>query len=157
MFTQIAISTLQNGRLNRGYYLLLYVLPYLCTFAPSKITFAAVFLIMYVCAYLIYREKPKTLLFDVCSRFPSYMYVCTIFRFWYVCSRLFDTFQLSRLFLNKVLCLVFRSVCTRFQLLFLIQINSKQKTFWEFRIFPHLYANVLSFYFLFSRFFYYFG
>ena len=107
IFTQTVISTLQNDRLNRGYYLLLYVLPYLCTFA-------AVFLIMYVCAYLIYREKPKTLLFDVCSRFPSYMYVCTIFRFRYVCSRLFDTFQLSRLFLNKVWCLVFRFVFTRF-------------------------------------------
>ena len=149
MFTQIVISTLQNDRLNRGYYLLLYVLPYLCTFA-------AVFLIMYVCAYLIYREKPKTLLFDVCSRFPSYMYVCNIFRFRYVCSRLFDTFQLSRLFLNKVLGLVFLSVCTRFLFSFLIQIYSKQKTFWEFRVFQHLCANVRSYYFLFSRFYSYF-
>ena len=33
------------------------------------------------------------------------MYVCTIFRFWYVCSRLFGTFKLSRLFLNKNWCL----------------------------------------------------
>lgn len=69
MFTLIVISTLHNDRLNRGYYLLLYVLPYLCTFAPLKITFAAVFFMMYVCVYLIYREKPKTLLFDVYSRF----------------------------------------------------------------------------------------
>lgn len=35
-FTLIVISTLQNDRLNRGYWLLLYVLPYLCTFAARK-------------------------------------------------------------------------------------------------------------------------
>ena len=57
MFTRIAISTLQNDRLKRGYYLLLYVLPYLCTFAPSEITFAAVFYIGSGRAYLIYREN----------------------------------------------------------------------------------------------------
>nr|DAG84694.1 MAG TPA: hypothetical protein [Caudoviricetes sp.] len=56
---------MQYDRLNRGYYLLLYVLPYLCTFAPSKITFAAVFYIGSVRAYLIYREKHKTALFAV--------------------------------------------------------------------------------------------
>lgn len=69
MFTQIAISTLQNDRLNRGYWLLLYVLPYLCTFAARKITLAAVFYIC-MCARTLYiRKKPKTLLFAVCSRF----------------------------------------------------------------------------------------
>lgn len=120
MFTQIAISTLQNRVLNRGYYLFLDSSDYLCTFAPSKITFAAVLYNVLGARTLYIREKHKTSLFDACSRFPSYMYVCTIFRFRYVCSRLFDTFQLSRLFLNKVWCLVFRSVCTRFLLPFLI-------------------------------------
>ena len=140
-----------------GYCVIIYVFPIFAPLQPKKSRLQP-FSIQVVCARTLYiREKHKTLLFDVFSRFPSYMYVCTIFRFWYVCSRLFGTFRLSRLFLNKVLCLVLLSVCTRFLLPFLIQINSKQKTFWEFRIFPHLCANVLPFYFLFSRFFYYFG
>lgn len=44
MFTQIAISTLQNRVLNRGYYLFLDSPDYLCTFAPRKIIFAARFM-----------------------------------------------------------------------------------------------------------------
>lgn len=68
-FTLIAISTLQSDRLNRGYWLLLYVLPYLCTFAARKIIFAAVFYIC-ICACTLYiGETSKSVLFAVCSRF----------------------------------------------------------------------------------------
>lgn len=84
--------------------MLLSVLPYLCTFAASKITFTAVFFIRYVCEYLIYRKTPKSVLFAVCSRLPSQMYVCAIFRFWYVCSRLFlFSFSLAFCF-TKFVC-----------------------------------------------------
>ena len=73
--------------------MLLSVLPCLCTFAPSNNHFAAVFYNVLGARTLYIREKTKTSLFDVCSRFPSYMYVCTIFRFWYVCSRLLIRFS----------------------------------------------------------------
>lgn len=51
--------------------MLLYVLPYLCAFAALKLPLQPFSL--YVCAhvYLIYKEKNKTALFAVCSRFPS--------------------------------------------------------------------------------------
>ena len=65
-----AISTLQNDRLNRCKGMLLYVLPYLCTFAPSKITFAAVFYNV-VCARTLYIRKSLKrfyLMFDAVFR-----------------------------------------------------------------------------------------
>lgn len=105
---------------------------------PSKITFAAVFLIMFVCAYLIYREKPKTLLFDVCSRFPSYMYVCTIFRFWYVCSRLFPfSFSLAFCF-TKIVCETlckFPHIYAKLKCVFMQRIMINRKLFGNFAFF----------------------
>nr|DAV94184.1 MAG TPA: hypothetical protein [Caudoviricetes sp.] len=49
--------------------MLLSVFPIFAPLQPSKITFAAVFFIRYVCEYLIYRKTPKSVLFAVCSRF----------------------------------------------------------------------------------------
>lgn len=135
---------------------------HLCTFAPSKITFAAVFFIMYVyvCEYLIYRKTPKSVLFAVCSRFPSYMYVCTIFRFWYVCIRLFlFSFSLAFCF-TKIMCETLRKflyVYARLICIFMQDIMINRKLFGNFRLFHPFVANVLSFYFSFSRFYSYFG
>lgn len=78
--------------------MLLSVFPIFAPLQPKKSRLQP-FSYMVVCACTLYIGKtPKSVLFAVCSRFPSYMYVCTIFRFWYVCSRLFDTFLLFRLF-----------------------------------------------------------
>ena len=131
MFTLIVISTLQNDRLNRGL-----LCDYIC-FSYLR-TFAAVFLIMYVCAYLIYREKPKTLLFDVCSRFPSYMYVCTIFLFWYVCIRLFPfLFSLAFCFtkiVRETLC-KFPHIYAKLKCIFMQRIMINRKLFGKFAFF----------------------
>ena len=67
-FTRIAISTLQYDMLNRGYWLLLCVLPYLCTFAARKIIFAVVFYICMCACTLYIGETSRSVLFAVCSR-----------------------------------------------------------------------------------------
>ena len=130
MFTQIVISTLQNDRLNRGYCVLLYVLPIFAPLQPSKITLQP-FSLYVVCARTLYIGKTSIrVLFAVCSRFPSYMYVCTIFRFWYVCRRLIWYVSLSRLFINKAWCLqwftfVPRNLCVKHYASFCIFMQSK--------------------------------
>nr|DAP03021.1 MAG TPA: hypothetical protein [Caudoviricetes sp.] len=48
--------------------MLLYVLPYLCTFAARKIIFAAVFYICMCACTLYIWETSKSVLFAVCSR-----------------------------------------------------------------------------------------
>ena len=103
---------------------------YLCTFAPAKIMFAAVFLYV-VCARTLYIGKTsKTLLFDVCSRFYLTRYKVSVFTFESVCSRLYDTFQLYRLILNNTWCLqqfdfVPRNLCVKHYASFCIFMQSK--------------------------------
>lgn len=119
MFTHIAISALQNDRLNRGYSLVLYVLPYLCTFAPRKSRLQPFSLLgTYASTLYIGKSlKPHYLSFIgffSLTRYKSVfvslqpfscliMYVSTIFRFWYVCSRLFPfSFSLAFCFTKNV-------------------------------------------------------
>ena len=101
-FTLIVISTLQNDKLNRGYWLLLYVLPYLCTFAARKIIFAAVFYNV-VGARTLYIGK---------SIKPHYLPFAAVFRLicMFALSFVFGTFAaafccrfLFRLILNRKL------------------------------------------------------
>ena len=90
--------------LNRGYWLLLYFAPYLCTFAPRKIIFAVVFYICMCACTLYIGETSRSVLFAVCSRFRVLYVVSTIFRFWYVCIRLFlFSFSLAFCF-TKIMC-----------------------------------------------------
>lgn len=120
-FTQIVIYTLQNDRLNRGYCLLLSVFAIFAPLQPGKTTFAAVFYNV-VCARTLYIGKTSKTAFIWCLWAFSLLilHVSTIFRFWYVCSRLCDTFKLSRLFLNKAWCLVVLLFVLAFLLSFLI-------------------------------------
>lgn len=113
IFTQIAISTLQNNGLNVGLLCDYICFSYLRTFAARKIIFAAVFYNV-VCARTLYIGKHL-------KRF--YLMLAAFFRLrcMFVLSFVFGTFaaaylirfQLSRLFLNKVypfaaaLCSVF--------------------------------------------------
>ena len=70
MFTQIAISTLQNDRLNRGYCMLLYVFPIFAPLHPQIITLQPFSILGTYASTLYIGKTPKTLLFAVCSRFP---------------------------------------------------------------------------------------
>lgn len=112
--------------------------PYLCTFVARKIIFAAVFFIRYVCEYLIYRKTPKTLLFAVCSRFRVLYVVSTIFRFWYVCIRLFlFSFSLAFCF-TKIMCETlckFLYVYARLICMFMQSVMINRKLFGNFGFF----------------------
>jgi hypothetical protein len=71
ILTHNAISTLQNDRLNSGYCVFLSAFPIFAPLQPSKLPLQP-FSYMIVCARTLYIGKTsKTLLFDVCSRFPS--------------------------------------------------------------------------------------
>lgn len=116
MFTLIVISTLQNDRLNRGYYLLLYVLPYLCTFAPSKITFAAVFYIGSGRAYLIYIWKSLKrfyLMFAAVFRLACMFALYLVFGTF---AAVFFRFRFHSLFVSRKLCVKqYASLCISMQ------------------------------------------
>lgn len=90
------------------------------------------FFIYVVCARTLYIGKThKSVLFAVCSRFPFYMYVCTIFRFWYVYSRFIFRFRFHSLFVSRNLCVKhYASFC-----IFTQSIMVNRKLFWEFRAF----------------------
>lgn len=131
--------------------MLLSVSPIFAPCSPKKSSLQP-FLYMYCVRTLYIGKTPKTLLFAVYRLFLFTRQKVLTLSFEYLCSRLFDTFHLSRLILNKVLCLKF-DVFSRFMLCFLIQINSKLKTFGNFVFFSIFATNVLSFYFSVSRFF----
>ena len=91
----------------------------------------------------------------VCSRFRVLYVVSTIFRFWYVCIRLFlFSFSLAFCF-TKIMCETlckFLYVYARLICIFMHDIMINRKLFGNFRLFHPFAANVLSFYFSFSRF-----
>lgn len=111
---------------------------YLRTFAARKIIFAAVFYICMCACTLYIWETPKTLLFDVCSRFRVLSVCYTNFRFWYVCSRLFlFPFSLAFCFtkiVRETLC-KFLYVYASLKCIFMQYIMINRKLFWEFRAF----------------------
>ena len=120
---------MQYGRLNMGLLRDYIDFHYLCTFAARKNHFAAVFFIMYACEYLIYRKTPKSVLFAVyrlflarqkvlsfmfaffAAVFVFYMYVSTIFSYWYVCIRLFSVFVFTRFLFHENCVKHYASFC----------------------------------------------
>lgn len=116
------------------------------------------------CARTLYiGETSKTLLFAACvSLQPLSCSICMLanFRFWYVCSRLF-LFPFSLAFCStKIMC---ETLCkflyfyASLKCMFMQSIMVNRKLFGNFEFSQHLCANVLSFYFLFSRFSFCFG
>lgn len=101
MFTLIVIPTLQNDRLNRGYYLLLYVLPYLCTFAPSKITLQSFSLLGTYASTLYIGKTPKTALFAIYRLFSL---DSTYFAVSVSLQPSFSVFVFTRFFVSQNLC-----------------------------------------------------
>ena len=103
--------------------------PYLCTFAARKN--------------------------HLCCRFRVLYVVSTIFRFWYVCIRLFlFSFSLAFCF-TKIMCETlckFLYVYARLICIFMQDIMINRKLFGNFRLFHPFAANVLSFYFFVSSF-----
>ena len=133
--------------------MLLSVSPIFAPLQPEKIIFAAVFIYVYcVRVPYIQGKRLKRFYLPFAAVFMYDRQKVLTLSFESVCSRLFDMFHLSRLILNKVLCLNF-DVFSRFMLCFLIQINSKLKTFGNFVFFSIFATNILSFYFSVSRFF----
>lgn len=91
---------------------------------------------MVLCACTLYIGKtPKTLLFAVCSRFRVLYVVSTIFRFWYVCIRLFlFSFSLAFCFMKFVcetLC-KFLYVYARLICMFMQSVMINRKLFGNF-------------------------
>ena len=132
-------------------------MPYLCTFAARKNHFAAVFFIMYVCEYLIYRKTPKSVLFAVCSRFRVLYVVRVLYFVFGTFVSVFFCFRFHSLFcFTKIMCETlckFLYVYARLICMFMHNIMINRKLFGNFGFFGILAKNVLSFYFLFLVFF----
>ena len=147
---------------------------YLCTVAVSKTTFADVFYNVVGARTLYIRDTTKSVLFAVCGLFIDYYIqsicfsvwvslqplscsICMLvlsFVFWYVCSRIFSASGFTRFcstkFVRETLCKFMNIYAKQNVYLCNIMINRKLWGIFEFSL--HLCANVLSFYFLFSRF-----
>lgn len=88
--------------------------------------------------------------------FVFYMYVSTIFSYWYVCIRLFSVFVFARFLFHEIcvcetLC-KFLNVYASLKCMFMQSIMINRKLCGNFRLFCPFAANVLSFYFFVSSF-----
>ena len=132
---------MQNDRLNLGYCVLLSVFAIFAPLQPEKITFADVFYIC-MCARTLYiRDTPKTVLFDVCSRFLAWYYMLVLTFDFGTLASVFFRFRLHSLFVPRNLCVKhYASFCIFMQsknvYLYNIMINRKLWGIFEFSIAP---------------------
>ena len=147
---------MQNDRLNRGYCLLIYVLPIFAPLQPSKIMFAAVCSIC-VCARTVYIGKTsKSVLFDVCGLFLSGYYMLVLSFVFCTLAAVFFRFRLHSLFVPWNLCVKhYASFCIFMQsknvYLYNIMINRKLWGIFEFSL-AHLRKRPIFLLFVFSIF-----